>query len=51
MRKKRENTLLDPGTITQIETDAKDKSISKSAVIRQIVEAHYKGKVDKFVNR
>lgn len=40
--KHRENILFNPATIEHIQQDAKEKSISKSAVVRQIVEGYYK---------
>lgn len=40
--KQRVNTLLEPETIEALNKEAKEKSISVSAVIRQKVEASYK---------
>ena len=42
MNKERIQVLLDPETITSLNKEAKEKSISVSAVIRQKVEASYK---------
>lgn len=46
MNKERIQVLLDPETIKSLNKEAKEKSISVSAVIRQKVEAMYKFKDD-----
>lgn len=44
MSKIRISTLLSADTISKVKAEAKEKSISESAVIRQKVEAYYKRK-------
>jgi hypothetical protein len=42
MSKQRIQVLLNPDTLGKVKAEAKEKSISESAVIRQKVEAMYK---------
>ncbi|QHJ81913.1 MAG: hypothetical protein [Bacteriophage sp.] len=42
----RVSTLLDKETLDKVKAEAKEKSISESAVIRQKVEAFYKANGD-----
>lgn len=53
MNKERIQVLLDPETIKSLNKEAKEKSISVSAVIRQKVEASYNLKeiLKKVINR
>lgn len=52
--KKKVNTMLEDDTIEHLTKEAKEKSISVSAVIRQKVEAFYKlqeqERIDSFYN-
>lgn len=51
MKKQRVSALLELETIEHLTKEAKEKSISISAVIRQKVEASYKQEMDAVINK